>query len=236
MIFGLRQWYAILDAGWEVVRSGWNGDQLGKKFYPLLSKGRTAYDELKKYFGGPNLVANIRDHFASHYETGFLPRILSELPDSDVFHFVSSKTPVNTFYSFAENVRNVALIATSDERGQDETLSWEEARARQAVQTLYAEAGNVSEKLETFLDDLLPLILRPCSLERRPFTSTAVADPARCQTVIFVDEEAIVRRTEAKGSGISNAGNFRKIVARLSCDDPPRFGSNEEAWERRRNL
>src|SRR5437762_12646076 len=47
MIFGLRQWYAILDAGWEVVRSGWNSDQLGKKLYPLLSKGRTAYDELK---------------------------------------------------------------------------------------------------------------------------------------------------------------------------------------------
>jgi hypothetical protein len=189
MIFGLRQWYAILDAGWEVVRSGWNGDQLGKKFYQLLTKGRIAYDELKEYFSGPNLVARIRDHFASHYEIGFLPRILRELPDSDVFHFISSTTPVNTFYSFAENVRNVALIATSDECGEDKTLSWEEPRARQAVQTLYAEAGTVSEKLERFLDDLLPLILRPCSLERRSFTSTSVADPAKCQTLIFVDED-----------------------------------------------
>jgi hypothetical protein len=198
MIFGLRQWYAILDAGWEVVRSDWNGAQLGKKFYPLLSKGRTAYDELKKYFSGSNLVANVRDHFASHYEVGFLPRILRELPDADVFHFVSSTSPVNTFYSFAENVRNVALIATSDDGAKNETLSWEEARVRRAVQTLYGEAGKVSEKFEAFLDDLLPIVLRPCSLERCAFISTAVADPAKWQPLIFVDEEAIVRRAEAK--------------------------------------
>jgi hypothetical protein len=69
---------------------------------------------------------------------------------------------------------------------------------RRAVQTLYAEAGKISEKFEAFLDDLLPLVLRPCSLERRAFTSAAVADPAKWQPLIFVDEEAIVRRAEAK--------------------------------------
>src|SRR5437762_6942998 len=45
MIFGLRQWYAILNEAWNVLASGWRDQRLGKKFYPKLSKGRKAFDD-----------------------------------------------------------------------------------------------------------------------------------------------------------------------------------------------
>ena len=116
--------------------SGWSGRRLGNKFYPKLSKGKKAFDDLRRYFSGKNLVRTIRDHFASHYEIGYLPRVLDELTPSDEFHFVSSEHSVNTFYSVAEKVRNVALIATADEVGDDEMKSWNEARARVAIRVL----------------------------------------------------------------------------------------------------
>ena len=197
MIFGLRQWYAILNEAWNVLVSGWSGQRLGKKFYPKLSKGKKAFDDLRRYFSGKNLVGTIRDHFASHYEVGYLPRILDELPTSDEFHFVSSERSINTFYSVAEGVRNVALIATADEVGKNEMKSWNRARARVAIRKLYAEAGRITEKLDSFLGNLLPLILRPCHLKKDSFTSGAIADPQTCHSLIFVDEDIIIRRHRA---------------------------------------
>ncbi len=197
MIFGLRQWYAILNEAWNVLVSGWNGQRLGKKFYPMLSKGKKTFDDLHKYFSGKNLVRTIRDHFASHYEVGYLPRILDELPVSDEFHFVSSERSINTFYSVAEKIRNVALIATADEVGDGETKSWSEARARVAIRKLYAEAGRITEKLDSFLGDLLPLILKPCNLQASSFVPDAISDPQVCSSMIFVDEDAIITRHRA---------------------------------------
>jgi len=194
MIFGLRHWYAILNEAWRVVVSGWSGRRLGNKFYPKLSKGKKAFDDLRRYFSGKNLVRTIRDHFASHYEIGYLPRVLDELTPSDEFHFVSSEHSVNTFYSVAEKVRNVALIATADEVGDDETKSWNEARARVAIRKLYAEAGRITEKLDSFLGDLLPLILEPCSVQASSFISDAISDSEVCCSMIFVDEDAIIAR------------------------------------------
>jgi hypothetical protein len=200
MIFGLRHWYAILNEAWNVIHVGWNGQRLGRKFYPKLSKGKKAFDELRKYFSGNNLVRTIRDHFASHYEIGYLPRVLDELPASDQYHFVSSERSVNTFYSIAENIRNAALIATADQLGDDQPKLWDEARARVAIRRLYAEAGRVSEKLDLFLGNLLPLILKPCHLKKDSFTSGAVADPEGRHSLIFIDEDAIIRR---QGAGTS---------------------------------
>jgi hypothetical protein len=200
MIFGLRHWYAILNEAWKVVDSGWNGDQLGKKFYPRLSKGRCAYDELKKYFGRENFVRKVRDHFASHYEIGYLPRILDELTPSDEFHFVSSGRSTNTFYSVAENIRTLALIATADEIGDDEAKPWSEARARVAIKKLYAEASRITNNFESFLNDLLPLILKACHLKTDSFTSAAIADPQACRSLIFIDEDRIIRRHYASTS------------------------------------
>lgn len=108
--------------------------------------------------------------------------------------FVSSERGGNIFYGAAENLRNLALIATAAEDGSDTEASWDEKKARVAIRKLYDEAGRISGKFSTFLNDLLPLILRPCRLRKEPFTSSAVSEPGSSHSIVFVDEDRIVSR------------------------------------------
>jgi hypothetical protein len=177
MLYGVRQWYAALNEGWKIVRTCWGSDALGKKFYPKLSIGKEPYDFLKRYFSHTSLVNTIRDRFVYHYDSDHLVRLLGELPPDAEQHFVSTQYSGNIFYNAAENIQNLALIATAGEvLGFTEATSWSEEVARQSIRKLYDEVCRISEKFNEFCNDVLRLIVRQCPLQSRTLTSTAVSD------------------------------------------------------------
>lgn len=198
MLYGLRQWYAALNEAWSVVRTRW-GNGVGKKFGPKLTNGKKAYAFLKKYFSHKNLIRTIRDRFANHYETDHLARLLGELNSESGQHFVTTQHGGNIFYNAAESIQNLALIATAgDELGFNESISWTDDVARQAVRKLYDEVCRVSDQFHDLCDDILSLIIKQCRLQRTVLSSSAVSDPETCESVIFVDEEAFIRRHHKK--------------------------------------
>lgn len=195
MLYGLRQWYAALNEAWKIVRSGWGAEGLGRKLYPKLTIGKEPYDFLNRYFSQKNLVRSIRDRFAYHYQSDYLERLLAELNPNDEYHFVTTEFSGNVFYSLAENIQNLALIAAAGEAlGFTERTSWTEEIARQAIRRLYDEVCRVSGKFNDLCNDVLPLLIKQCGLRSSTFTSFAVSDLETCDSVIFVDEEAVIRR------------------------------------------
>jgi hypothetical protein len=198
-VFGIRLWCAVLNEGWKVVRRGWNGSQLGKKFYNKLTSGKPPYEYLRKYFSQPNIVRTIRDRLAHHYGTEHLIEIVEGLNPGDQFQFVTTQYSGNIFYSFAEDLRILVLIATADEANDDKSLSWDESRARQAVRKLYDELSQVSDKFTTFCADVLPLIIKQCPLRGTMRNTSAVSDPHSTDSIIFIDEDgALLRPAELK--------------------------------------
>ena len=194
MLYGLRQWYAALNEAWKIVHSSWRAS-VGQKFAGKLTKGKEAYYYLKRYFSHKNLIRTIRDRFAYHYGTDQLAGLLRELNPESEQHFVTTQYGGNIFYNVAESIQNLALIATAgDELGFTESTSWSEDVARQAIRKLYEEVCRVSDQFHKLCDDLLPLIIKQCKLKRKVLSSSAVLDPERCDSVIFVDEEAVIRR------------------------------------------
>jgi hypothetical protein len=194
MLYGLRQWYAALNEGWEVVRSSWGKGGLGKNLYSKLTTGKKAYDLLSRYFSHTSLVGTIRDRFAYHYDTDHLAR-LRRVPAESELHFVTTQYGGNTFYNAAESIQNLALFATAGEvSGFTEATSWTEGVARQAIRKLYDEVCRISEKFNDLCNDILPLLLKQCRLQWTALSSSAVSDPETCDSIIFVDEEAIIRR------------------------------------------
>jgi hypothetical protein len=195
MLYGLRQWYAALNEGWKILRSSWGKDGLGKKFYPKLTIGKEAYDFLNRYFSHSNLIRKVRDRFAYHYESDHLIRLLGELTPESELHFITTQYGGNIFYNAAENIQNFALIAAAgEELGLTESTSWTEDVARQAIRKLYDEVCRISEKFNDLCNDILPLILKQCTLQRSALRSSAVSDPETCDSIIFIDEEAIIHR------------------------------------------
>jgi hypothetical protein len=88
------------------------------------------------------------------------------------------------------------IAAAGEELGLTESTSWTEDVARQAIRKLYDEVCRTSEKFNDLCNDILPLILNQCRLQRTALSSSAVSDPETCDSIIFVDEEAIIRRPE----------------------------------------
>jgi len=169
--------------------------ELGKKFYPKLTIGKEAYDFLNRYFSHSNLIRKVRDRFAYHYESDHLVRLLGELTPESELHFITTQYGGNIFYNAAENIQNFALIAAAgEELGLTESTSWTEDVTRQAIRKLYDEVCRISEKFNDLCNDILPLILKQCTLQRSALRSSAVSDPETCDSIIFIDEEAIIHR------------------------------------------
>src|SRR5438105_4700907 len=91
MLYGIRQWYAALNESWTIFRSSWGNEGVGKKFYPMLTKGKRPYQHLNQYFSHSNLVRTVRDRFAYHYDNEYLPRLLVELNPESELHFVTTQ-------------------------------------------------------------------------------------------------------------------------------------------------
>jgi hypothetical protein len=143
------------------------------------------------YFSNNNFVDTIRDEFASHYDKKPLKSVLDDIPGSAVLHLVSTDRNLNYFYSFPENMRNAALIGRTASTEGASIESWENETTRKWIRHLYGESWRISRKLTLLTEDLLTLMLKQCKLHRTEFTTTAIGDPKKAESVIFVDEDAI---------------------------------------------
>ena len=64
----VRMTIGIISETWEMLRSHFLSRPLAKEYVPRLSPaGQEVLDELKKHFGGSNLLSRLRNSFSFHY-------------------------------------------------------------------------------------------------------------------------------------------------------------------------
>ena len=64
----VRLMVGALNEAWELVSSRFIRNRLAKDYLVRLDPaGRTAFDELKRQFGGSNLLDGVRNNYAFHY-------------------------------------------------------------------------------------------------------------------------------------------------------------------------
>ena len=120
----------FLHEGWKVIDSTWNGQALGRTWNSHLSdKARDGLAFLGRYFSQNNLSRTIRDKFGFHYLIDPLCEPLTHI-SGETDEIMSGKQSGNIFYSFAEQLRAVALLRAALPENADRIWGYERHRRR----------------------------------------------------------------------------------------------------------
>lgn len=113
----------------------------------LSPRGREALKRLKKYFGGRNLIAGIRNDFAFHFTPEALEDQLRKT-EEPLSLYVENKTGVNTLVYFAEVLATFAISDRADSRGLEMGLD-----------AVVREVGEIGGEFVSLSDSLLHVLL-----------------------------------------------------------------------------
>jgi hypothetical protein len=96
---------------WRLLQSAFFQTRISRSYEPRVDeKARGALEALKKYFGRINLIENVRNKFAFHYEPDQIAAGHAKLGDGDPLDVYLSKTNANTLYVFADAIVGRALM------------------------------------------------------------------------------------------------------------------------------
>ncbi|MFC0666138.1 hypothetical protein ACFSKY_14515 [Azotobacter chroococcum] len=116
-----RLFVGKLYEAWEALQQGYFKSMLGRKYTPLLpADAKESLSKLKKYFGKPNIVRELRNNFAFHYSLEHIKGTLNknlnkDEPDSSEMIAYMSNSIGNTLYYFSESVIGAAILEKIDQ-------------------------------------------------------------------------------------------------------------------------
>jgi hypothetical protein len=191
LLFAVRLVYSILYEGWNVINDTWNGQKLGKTWNSQLSdEAQQSLRLLGKYFGGPNLTQTIRRKFGFHYDANELRAPLTQ-PSKRINEIISGKRSANVFYSFAEEIRSLALLQTAvpdvkPTKLWDDTATESDVRA--AAIKLYEAFRPIRDAFDTFANSVLVTIVKSLPHKTERFIVPRVTKFLEMSPVLFVEE------------------------------------------------
>jgi hypothetical protein len=173
---------------WEFLRKPANQKIIGSYLHLLDKDGTAAREELNTYFGGSNLLHNMRNKFAYHFpnpdeiEQGF-----EAVPDDDnlPWEWYISDTNTNSFYFSCEMA--VGFGAISQVQGETSLMD--------ASRKLTREPVRVANRMQYYVMPLMRAILLkhfgPSILEDKPGTTITDAPPLYEFWIPFFTESPI---------------------------------------------
>jgi hypothetical protein len=100
-----------LHEGWRLMQNAYFGTKISRDYNELYDDdGKDAFRRLGRYFGGENLVSEIRNNFAFHYSPEEIGRCYVENERDDELVMLLSTDNANTLYHYAEVIVDQSLL------------------------------------------------------------------------------------------------------------------------------
>lgn len=91
------------------------GTKLSLKYDTTLSaEGKKCLDKIKKYFSNKNLISDIRNSYAFHYDVARLKPQLDQFGDNEEFDILIGGPFANNYYLISEEIISKAMLAQID--------------------------------------------------------------------------------------------------------------------------
>lgn len=101
--------------GWQMLQESYFSTSLRQKYDDLLpSDAKESLDRLAKYFGRPNLINQIRNKYAFHYDREKVRKELQRIDQDEVLSMVISEHQSNNLFSFSDTVVTSSLLHSID--------------------------------------------------------------------------------------------------------------------------
>jgi hypothetical protein len=191
LLFAVRLIHSTFHEGWKIINERWNGHSLAKTWYPRLSdKGRNGLTYLREYFGKENLSRTIQNQFGFHYSVNPMWEPVRRLPADRPAEIITGKRGSNVFYTFAEQVRALALLRAVQK--PEAPKLWEDKASKNETQAAAIELCHayrpVRNAFDAFINDFLVSILKPLQPKREKFSPRETTRLAITRPVLFVEE------------------------------------------------
>ena len=162
---------------WQVVKTGYHGTKLSKRYDALLeAPAREALAELKRYFGRKNIVNAVRNDFAFHYSVEHAKTAIPEdTPTGDLTIYLHEQNG-NSIYYFAEYLMTKALIDLISPTNPDDALN-----------VLLSDMSAAIAWLNEFTQGLLFVLF-----------DEFIGEARLRESIASVDVDAVVRSSDAK--------------------------------------
>lgn len=97
--------------GWELTRKAFFATKLSLSVgNGLPDKAKLSLDRLKKYFGKKNLIHDVRNAFAFHYNLDAVRTQLSAVKETDNLRIYAAEKSANMFYQMSEIIVGSAML------------------------------------------------------------------------------------------------------------------------------
>ena len=191
LLFAVRLIHSTFHEGWKIINERWNGQVSAKAWYPRLSdKGRNALAYLREYFGKENLSRRIQNEFGFHYPAETLRKPIEHLPAERPAEIITGKRSSNVFYTFAEQVRALALLQAVQKRQAPKV--WDENASKKEIEAAAIDLCHayrpVRNAFDAFINDFLVAILQSLQPESETFSPRETTRLASTRPVLFVEE------------------------------------------------
>jgi hypothetical protein len=194
VVFAVRLWCGFLREAKKTYDSSWIHSDLAKQLGASLgAKTLNAAQKFDEYFDDPrNRICEIRNRFAFHYDRKAIAKELEQINLRDSgYQFVTSDRSGNIFYNTAEAYRTLGIFRAVDVNpaGFNPT-----AFNPTGLRKLYDEILSVHDNFMTFSQAVLVAIVKKAGPQSTSFTSKSVVDQQKVEPIIFIDEDAIVKK------------------------------------------
>lgn len=131
--------------GWQLVHKAYFATKLPLSIESnLADKTKDALKELKKYFGKKNVIDDVRNQFAFHYDPQRIRQQLSSVEETDELKIYVTESDANLFYQISEIIVGSAMLEAVE---QGDFIA--------ATKKFTKEVMDVSVQFTTFCDGCL---------------------------------------------------------------------------------
>jgi hypothetical protein len=110
-LFLLRAMAGKLNEGWKILKKSYFGAKLSKSYDNVLSHtAKDSLEELKKYFTKNNIIREIRNNYAFHYDSEKVKEEIKHIHQDEVQTVFVSEDSGNCLFAFADTIINRSLL------------------------------------------------------------------------------------------------------------------------------
>lgn len=122
-LFFIRILAGKIYEGWQMFRASYFSSQLSQKYDKLLSNSASeSIEELKRYFAKKNLIHEIRNKYAFHYDLKNVEDQLNRITQDETLDMLISEHQGNSLFSFSDAIINFSILSFINSKDQQEAM------------------------------------------------------------------------------------------------------------------
>jgi hypothetical protein len=110
-LFLIRTMAGKLNEGWQMMARSYFGSKLSQAYdNKLPDAAKNSLEELKKYFSKSNIINEIRNKYAFHYDNEKIKEVIRYIPNDYMQTMFISEHSGNCLFAFADTIINNSLL------------------------------------------------------------------------------------------------------------------------------